>query len=56
MIPTIPNICCYYVQMKKKKVMKSNNRDFSYLQFSKFYQKTSSKDNTTVLRLDNFSF
>ena len=55
MISTIPNICCYYVQTKKKEVMKSSNRDFSYLRFSNFYQKTSCKDNATVLRLYNFS-
>ena len=56
MIPTIPNICCYYVQTKKKEVMKSSNRDFSYLQFSKFYQKTQSKGNATALSFNNFSF
>ena len=30
-IPIIPNIYCYYVQTKKKEVMKFSNRDFSYL-------------------------
>ena len=54
-IPIIPNIYCYYVQTKKSKVMKSSSRNFSHLQCSKSYQKTSFKDYATILVLYNFS-
>ena len=42
-------------QTKKKEVMKSSSKYFSYLQFAKFYQKALSKDNAAVLALYNFS-
>ena len=54
-IPIFPKIYCCYVQTNESEVMKSSNRDFSYLQFLKSYQKTSFKDNATVLVLYNFS-